>query len=107
MQEQFKTYLYEHNFITDDQSAYRSNHSTETSLHKVIIDVLEGINDGLLTGITLFDLAKCFDTIDHDILMLKLEKYGVKSNVLSWFKSYLSDRTQLVKCDAVFLNHSL
>ncbi len=31
--------------------------------------------------------------------MLKLEKYVVKSNVLSWFKSYLSDRTQLVKCD--------
>ncbi len=37
-----------------------------------IIDILERINEGLLTGITLFDLTKCFDTIDHvhDILML-------------------------------------
>ncbi len=75
------------------------NNSTETLLHKVIIDILEGINDALLTSIALFDLAKCFDTIDHDILILKPEKYGVKSNVLSRFKSYLYDRTQLVKCD--------
>ncbi len=47
---------------------------------------------------SIFD-SKCFDTIGHDVLMLKLEKYGVKGNVLSCLKSYLSDRTQLVKCD--------
>ncbi len=78
MEEQLKSYLYEHNFISDDPSAYRPNHSTETFLHKVIIDMLERVNEGLISGIMLFDLAKLFDTIDHDILMTKLQKYGIK-----------------------------
>ncbi len=99
MQEQLKRYLYEHNFITDNQSAYRPNHSTETSLQKVMIDRLEGINETLVTGITLFDSAKCFNSNDHDIRMIKMQNYGVKSNVLSRFKSYYSDRTLFVKCD--------
>ncbi len=68
MQEQLETYLYEHKFVTDDQSAYRPNQSTDTSIHKVMIDVLEEVNEGLVTGITLFDLARCFDDTDHDIL---------------------------------------
>ncbi len=57
-----KTHLHKHNFITDDESAYRPNHSVETSLHKVTIDVLERVNEGLITAIMLFDLPKCINT---------------------------------------------
>jgi hypothetical protein len=43
------------------------------------------------------DLAKCFDTIDHDILVCKLEKYGIRGKNLKFFKKYLSGRKQCVK----------
>ena len=72
VQNQLKHYLVEHDFITCDQSAYRKNHSTETSLHKVIMQLLENANDGLLSGACFFDLQKCFDTIDHKILLTKI-----------------------------------
>jgi hypothetical protein len=89
-------YLTIHDFISIDQSAYLKNHSTQTSLHRVIDDWLENINEGLLTGACFLDIQKCFDTIDHDLLLAKLECYGIKDNELNWFHSYLSRRSQRV-----------
>ena len=37
-----------------------------------------------------------FDTANHDILLMKLQHYGIRNSMLSWFKSYLTDRKQFV-----------
>jgi retron-type reverse transcriptase len=46
-----------------------------------------------------FDLAKAFDTVDHDILLNKLENYGIRGTQLKWFASYFENRAQRVFCN--------
>ena len=50
-----------------------------------------------MNGVVFLDLKKAFDTVDHGILIKKLEFYGIKNNTLRWFISYLSDRKQICK----------
>ena len=61
---------------------------------------MEKITSSLNTGdfvIGVFlDLKKAFDTVDHKILLKKLYAYGIRGNILRWFDSYLSDRSQYV-----------
>ena len=87
-------FLEEQSFISMDQSAYSKRHSTQTSLHRVIDDWLENVNDGAIAGACLLDISKCFDSINHTILLKKLEMYGITSTELKWFSSYLSGRKQ-------------
>ena len=92
---QFINYLTDHNFITPDQSAYLSKHSSQGSLHRLVDDILEGANDGEVTAACFLDISKCFDSICHDYLLCKLQHYGIRQDI-GWFKSYLTDRTQQV-----------
>ena len=51
------------------------------------------------------DVAKAFDTVNHDLLLLKLDNMGIRGVALSWFRSYLSDRSQQVKCNGDLSTH--
>jgi hypothetical protein len=81
------------------QSGFRSRHSTETAVVKIANDVLSSNDSGKVTALVLLDLSAAFDTIDHEILLNRLATdVGVTGIALSWFRSYLSDRTQVVSC---------
>ena len=84
--------------ITVDQSAYRARHNTQTALNKVLDDWYSNMADGSLTAVCSFDIRKCFDTINHSILLKKMNKYGFHTNKVEWFRSYLLNRQQLVSC---------
>ena len=99
---QLMCYLDENHLISPDQSAYLKNHSTQTSLHRVLDDIYESINEGEFSAACVFDISKCFDTINHKHLLFKLEKYGIRGAALAWFESYLTDRSQ-----AVMVNNKL
>ncbi len=82
------------------QSAYKKHHSTETALLRIHNDTLMEMDKGRVTALTLLDLSAAFDTIDHGVLVDRLEKcYGVTGKALKWFHSYLSDRYQRVKIE--------
>ena len=55
-----------------------------------------------LVGMVLLDLQKAFDTVDHGILLMKLEAIGLHEDAIRWFRSYLSDRNQLVDVSGIF-----
>ena len=59
------------------------------------------MDTGKYTALVFIDLKKAFDTVDHDILLKKMQKYGVSGNELAWFTSYLQDRRQLCKVNGV------
>jgi len=66
------------------QSAYRKNHSTETAVLKVITDVFRAADRGEVTLLCLLDLSAAFDTVDHDILLARLQmSFGVHGTALS------------------------
>ena len=79
------------------QSAYRAGHSTETALLRVQNDILLAMDRQHVTLLVLLDLSAVFDTVDHRMLLRRLEvTYGITGTALQWFRSYLTGRTQRV-----------
>ncbi len=101
VKDQLLIYLSDNSLITEDQSAYLKQHSTTTCLQRVIGDWQEMIDDGDIIGACFLDISKCFDSIPHDILKLKLKKYGIDGAEHKWFSDYLKDRTQIVRCNNI------
>lgn len=90
-------HLQENSLFETFQSGYRAHHSTETALIKVTNDLLLAADAGLASVLVLLDLSAAFDTIDHNLLLQRLEcEAGIRGTALCWFKSYLSDRYQFV-----------
>lgn len=84
------------------QSAYRKSHSTETALLRIQNDISTAMDKGKVTALTLLDLSAAFDTIDHLILLKRLETwFSISGSALHWFSSYLTDRSQQIRLDDI------
>lgn len=84
------------------QSSYKQYHSTETALLKIQSDILKALDNGSCVLLVMLDLSAAFDTIDHRVLLDRLQSdIGMGGNVLKWFSSYISGRKQAVLIENV------
>jgi len=94
VQSRHQTYLDSNDMMPKTQSAYRLFHSTETALSKVYNDLLLAADGGQVSALCLLNLTAAFDTVDHHLLLSRLERqFGLRGVVLLWFRFYLSGRT--------------
>jgi exonuclease III len=94
---QLLSHLDSNNLCNPFQSAYRAGRSTETVLLRVVNDILSALDEDKLSILLLLDNSAAFDTIDHSILLSRLETvFGIRFTALQWFSSYLQNRTQYV-----------
>ena len=92
--DQLSRYLSDHSILFYNQYAYRSCHSTEDAVLDAVEWISQNSERGEVSSVTAADLSKAFDSVDHGVLLRKLEWYGIDP---TWFGSYLGGRGQLVR----------
>ena len=100
--DRFCSHLINHKLHEAMQSSYQKFHSTETALLRVHNDLLQAVDSHGAAVLVLLDLSAAFDTVDHTILLTRLEHtMGITGKALQWFESYLKERTQCVVIDGI------
>ena len=87
------SYLKKHELLYSSQYGFRKGHSTQHVILDIVHDIQTNMNQRLLSCGVFIDLKKAFETVDHDILLDKLNHYGFRGLINDWF-SYLKNRTQ-------------
>ena len=80
----------------NSQYGFRSNHSTFMAWTEYMENITNAIDNSKCSISVFIDLKKAFDTIDHSILLDKLNYYGIRGLANKWIRSYLSNRYQYV-----------
>lgn len=94
-------YFSDNNLFYNHQYGFRKDYSTETAVLELVDRIHADLDERKLPLAIFLDLSKAFDTIDHKILLKKLEHYGIHNSELKWFHSYLTNRTQFVEIEGV------
>ena len=84
------------NILNPSQYGFRKKHSTSTAILELLEHITESIDDSKYCMGIFVDLKKAFDTINHNILLQKLDMMGVRGVANDWIKSYLNNRKQYV-----------
>ena len=87
------------------QFGFRKKHSTEDALLSIVEEIRKNLDNVIFTCGVFIDLEKAFDTVNHKILLSKLDHYGISDNALKWLISYLTNRKQFVKLNGSQSKH--
>ena len=93
------TYFTSNNLLYKGQYGFREDHSTEMANIELVDRIITALDDKKLSISIFMDLSKAFDTLNHKILLCKLQYYGISGVALDWFNNYLTNRTQYVALD--------
>ena len=101
MHKRLYSFLSKNKLIYNLQFGFRKNHSTSHALIYLTESIRKALDENCYSCGVFVDLQKAFDTVDHDILLQKLNHYGIRGVENNWFKSYLSTRRQFVCINGV------
>ena len=93
------SFLNDNNQIYNSQYGFCSNHSCENAITELVSTIVKNLEDQKYTAALFLDLSKAFDTLEHELLLRKLEKYVIRGTCLNWFESYLNGRKMQAKCN--------
>ena len=82
--------------LTDRQHGFRSKHSTESQLIITTQDLAQSLNKKLQVDMIILDFSKAFDTVPHNRLLNKLDRYGIRNKTHTWISNFLKYRKQRV-----------
>ena len=91
------SFLKQFDLLYHDQYGFQSKKSTTDAILKFTDKCYDALNNKKALISVYIDFSKAFDTVDHGILLKKLEYYGFRGSILGWFQSYLSSRQQYVE----------
>ena len=92
MQKQLLKFLDKYNSLYDKQFSFRANHSTEHAILSIVDKIQSSIDKSEFSCGIFLGFSKAFDTVNHQILLRKLDNYVVRGIVKEWFALYLSNR---------------
>ena len=84
------------NILYQKQFGFQNAHSTEHAILQLVNQITDAFRQGIYTLGIFVDFSKSFDTVIHNILLEKLKAYGIQSENLKWFRSYLSQRQRFI-----------
>lgn len=96
MLKRLQSYLTKINYLSNSQYGFRKNCTTELALLHIVNNVMNNMEVKNITIGLFLDLSKAFDSINHDILLKKLNHIGIRGTMYDWFVSYLKGRRQFV-----------
>lgn len=102
VQRQVVQFFEANKLFAQQQHGFRKKHSTISAITKMHESLIEAKHHKKYSSLSLFDLSAGFDTIDHDIFCEKLSIYGCDKKTVTWFKSYLTDRLQIIQVGCAF-----
>ena len=97
VQKQLSVHLNSNNLLFPYQSGFRPSHSTQTLLLHCLDKWYKALDSKKFVGVVFLDISKAFDTVNHDLLLSKLFHLGLSLSTVSWFKSYLSNRSHVTR----------
>ena len=92
--------LLQYGHIDDNQYGFVPNRSTQLAVMETVCDIYRAMNSNLITGVLFLDVRKAFDSLNHKILINKLQNLGLETKIINWFDSYL-DRNQILRYKGV------